>query len=43
MSAAIVGARETETVGVIPDKSAIELHAEAARLALAGAGRSLMT
>ena len=38
MSAAIVGARETETVGVIPDKSAIELHAEAARLALADAG-----
>ncbi|MBF6600301.1 MAG: thiolase [Dehalococcoidia bacterium] len=38
MSAAIVGARETEMVGVIPDKSAIELHAEAARAALADAG-----
>ena len=38
MSAAIVGAAETEVVGVIPDKSAIQLHAEAAFNALADAG-----
>lgn len=35
---AIVGAAETDTVGVIPDKSALQLHAEAARNALADAG-----
>lgn len=35
---AIVGAAETDTVGVIPDTSALQLHAEAARNALADAG-----
>src|SRR6266571_1630225 len=35
---AIVGAAETDIVGEIPDKSAIQLHAEAARNALADAG-----
>ena len=34
---AIVGASETE-LGVLPDRSMIQLHAEAARLALADAG-----
>ena len=38
MSAAIVGAAETDVVGVQPDKSAIQLHAEAAFNALADAG-----
>ena len=38
MSAAIVGAAETDVVGIIPDKSAIQLHAEAAFNALADAG-----
>lgn len=38
MSAAIVGAAETDSVGVQPDKSAIQLHAEAAFNALADAG-----
>jgi acetyl-CoA acetyltransferase len=38
MSAAIVGAAETDVVGVIPDKSALQLHAEAARNALADCG-----
>jgi len=38
MSAAIVGAAETDTVGVIPDKSAIQLHAEAALNALSDCG-----
>ena len=38
MSMAIVGASETDTVGVIPDTSAIQLHAEAALNALADAG-----
>ncbi len=38
MSAAIVGAAETDTVGVIPDKSAIQLHAEGAFNALADCG-----
>jgi acetyl-CoA acetyltransferase len=38
MKAAIVGAAETDVVGVIPDKSAIQLHAEAAFNALADAG-----
>jgi len=35
---AIVGAAETDIVGTIPDKSALQLHAEAARNALADAG-----
>jgi acetyl-CoA acetyltransferase len=35
---AIVGAAETDTVGVIPDKSELMLHVEAARNALADAG-----
>lgn len=39
--AAIVGAAETERIGVVPDRSALELHAEAARLAVADAGLSL--
>jgi acetyl-CoA acetyltransferase len=38
MSAAIVGASETDVVGIQPDKSAIQLHAEAAFNALADAG-----
>ncbi|MGH9029731.1 MAG: thiolase C-terminal domain-containing protein [Acidimicrobiales bacterium] len=38
---AIVGAAETDVVGVIPDKSEIELHAQAARNALADAGMDL--
>ncbi len=38
MSAAIVGAAETDSVAVQPDKSAIQLHAEAAFNALADAG-----
>jgi acetyl-CoA acetyltransferase len=38
MSAAIVGAAETDSVGVQPDKSALQLHAEAALNALADAG-----
>jgi acetyl-CoA acetyltransferase len=37
MKAAIVGAAETDVLGVIPDKSAIQLHAEAAFNALADA------
>ncbi len=40
MSTAIVGAAETDIVGVIPDKSAIQLHAEAAFNALEDAGIS---
>ena len=35
---AIVGASETREVGVLPDRSVIQLHAEAALLALADAG-----
>ena len=35
---AIVGAAETRELGVLPNQSAIELHAEAARNALADAG-----
>ncbi len=38
MSAAIVGAAETDELGVLPDKSALQLHAEAALNALADAG-----
>ena len=34
----IVGAAETERLGRIPDRSAIELHAEAARAAISDAG-----
>jgi len=40
MSVAIVGAAETDVLGVQPDKSAIQLHAEAAFNALADAGIS---
>ncbi len=35
---AIVGASETNRIGVVPDRSMIQLHAEAARNALADAG-----
>ena len=35
---AIVGAAESDEVGKLPDKSALMLHAEAARNALADAG-----
>ena len=35
---AIVGASETAEIGILPDRSMIQLHAEAARLALADAG-----
>lgn len=38
MAAAIVGAAETEELGVIPDKTGLQLHADAAILALADAG-----
>jgi acetyl-CoA acetyltransferase/uncharacterized OB-fold protein len=38
---AIVGAAETEAIGVVPNQSALELHAEAARRAVADAGMSL--
>ena len=37
---AIVGAAESDEVGKLPDKSALMLHAEAARNALADAGRA---
>lgn len=37
----IVGAAETERLGKIPDQSAMELHAEAARRAIADAGLTL--
>ena len=37
----IVGAAETERLGVIPELSSLELHADAARRALADAGLSL--
>ena len=40
MKTAIVGAAETDVVGIQPDKSAIQLHAEAAFNALADAGIS---
>lgn len=39
--AAIVGAAESTRIGVVPDMSALELHAESARLALADAGLTL--
>jgi acetyl-CoA acetyltransferase len=35
---AIVGAAETERIGVVPNMSALEMHAESARLAVADAG-----
>ncbi len=38
---AIVGAAETERIGVVPDISALEMHAESARLAVADAGLKL--
>ncbi|HVA73262.1 MAG TPA: hypothetical protein VNF71_01685 [Acidimicrobiales bacterium] len=38
---AIVGAAESTRIGVVPDMSALELHAESARLALADAGLSI--
>ena len=38
MAAAIVGAAETEELGVIPDQSALQLHADGAIRALADAG-----
>ena len=37
-TAVIVGAAETSRLGVIPDMSALELHAESARLAVVDAG-----
>lgn len=37
----IIGAAETETIGVIPDKSALDLHVEAAHRALEDAGLSV--
>jgi acetyl-CoA acetyltransferase len=39
--AVIVGASESSRIGVIPDMSALELHAESARLALADAGLTI--
>jgi 3-oxoacyl-[acyl-carrier-protein] synthase III len=36
--AAIVGVAESDEIGVVPDKSALQLHAEAARNALEDAG-----
>jgi acetyl-CoA acetyltransferase len=36
-----VGAAESSRIGVVPDMSALELHAESARLALADAGLTL--
>lgn len=38
---AIVGAAETERIGVVPDVSALEMHAESARRAVADAGMTL--
>jgi len=38
MKTAIVGAAETDEIGILPEKSAIQLHAEAAQNALADAG-----
>src|ERR1700689_5172012 len=38
---AIVGAAETTRIGVVPDMSALEMHAESARLAVADAGLSM--
>jgi acetyl-CoA acetyltransferase len=39
--AAIVGASESSRIGVVADMSALELHAESARLALADAGLTI--
>jgi acetyl-CoA acetyltransferase len=39
--AAIIGAAESTRIGVVPDMSALELHAESARLAVADAGLTL--
>lgn len=38
---AIVGAAETERIGVVPDMSALQMHAESARLAIADAGLTI--
>jgi acetyl-CoA acetyltransferase len=38
---AIVGAAETERIGVVPDMSALQMHVESARLAVADAGLTL--
>jgi acetyl-CoA acetyltransferase len=38
---AIVGAAETERIGVVPDISALEMHAESARSAIADAGMTI--
>src|SRR5215218_5819070 len=38
---AIVGVDESDQIGIVPDKSALQLHAEAARNALRDAGLSL--
>jgi acetyl-CoA acetyltransferase len=38
---AIIGAAETERIGVVPDMSALDLHMEAARLAVVDAGLRL--
>ena len=40
-SAAIVGAAETERIGVVPDMSTLELHADAALRAVADAGLTM--
>ena len=39
--ATIVGAAESSRIGAVPDMSALELHSESARLALADAGLNL--
>ena len=41
-AACIVGAAETERIGVVPDLSQLELHADAARRALADAGLTIV-
>src|SRR5690606_18684616 len=38
---AVVGAAESDAIGVVPDRSALQLHAEAAANALAHAGLAL--
>ena len=40
---AIVGAAESDKIGVVPDKSLIQLHAEAAHNALSEAGLTVET
>src|ERR1041384_7848470 len=40
-SAAIVGVAESDQIGIVPDKSALQHHAEAAHNALADAGLSV--